>query len=78
VPIEGERLLRDIAVVSPRVAECVCELAKRQGDKGRYFIDRFDDNFAATAEAHFSNKPTMISVRRVPSASSRRGRSAPK
>jgi ParB/RepB/Spo0J family partition protein len=66
VPIDGERLLRDIAVVSPRVAECVCELAKRQGDKGRYFIDRFGDIFAGTAEAHFNNKPTMISVRRVP------------
>ena len=66
VPIEGERLLRDIAVVSPRVAECICELAKRQGYKGRYFIDRFGDIFTATAEAHFNNKPTMISVRRVP------------
>lgn len=65
VPIEGERLLRDIAVVSPRIAECICELAKRQGYKGRYFVDRFGDIFTATAEAHFNNKPTMISVRRV-------------
>jgi hypothetical protein len=66
VPIEGERLLRDIAAVSPRIAECVCELAKREGYKGRYFVGRFGDVFAATAEAHFNNKPTMISVRRVP------------
>ncbi|MDX6601524.1 MAG: ParB family transcriptional regulator, chromosome partitioning protein [Solirubrobacterales bacterium] len=66
VPIEGERLLRDIAVVSPRVAECICELAKRQGYKGRQFVERFGDIFAATAEAHFNNKPTMIPVRAVP------------
>jgi len=74
VPIEGERLLRHIAVVSPRVAECVCELAKRQGYKGRYFIDRFGDIFAATAEAHFNNKPTMISVRKVPVSVVARGK----
>ncbi|MFP5387870.1 MAG: ParB/RepB/Spo0J family partition protein, partial [Thermoleophilia bacterium] len=68
VPIEGERLLRDIAVASPRVAECICELAKRQDYRGRNFVDRFGDIFAATAEAHFNNKPTMISVRRVPAS----------
>jgi ParB family chromosome partitioning protein len=34
IPIEAERLLHDIAVVSPRVAECICELAKRNGYKG--------------------------------------------
>lgn len=51
VPIDAERLLRDIAVVSPRVAECVCELAKRHDYKGRYFVDHFADIFAATASA---------------------------
>lgn len=66
IPIEAERLLRDIAVVSPRIAECICELAKRNGYKGRYFLDHFGDIFAATAEERFNNKPTMISVRAVP------------
>lgn len=63
IPIEAERLLRDIATVSPRIAECICELAKRNGYKGRYFVDHFADIFAATAEERFNNKPTMISVR---------------
>ncbi len=66
IPIEAERLLRDIATVSPRVAECTCELAKRNGYKGRYFIDNFADIFAATPEERFNNKPVMISVRAVP------------
>ena len=76
VPIEGERLPRDIAVVSPRVADCICELAKRQGYKGRYFVDRFGDIFASTAEAHFNNKPTISPSGEFRSASSRRARSA--
>lgn len=66
IPIEAERLLRDIATVSPRIAECICELAKRNGYKGRYFTDHFADIFAATAEERFNNKPTMISVHAVP------------
>jgi hypothetical protein len=37
-----------------------------RANKGRNFVDCFGDIFAATAEAHFNNKPTMISVRRVP------------
>lgn len=65
VPIEGERLLRDIAVVSPRVAECICELAKRHGYKGRNFIDRFGDVFAATAEAHFNNSQSNTRARQA-------------
>ena len=63
VPIKAERLLRDIAAVSPRVAECICELAKRHRYTGRYFLEHFDDIFAATAEARFNNKPTLISAR---------------
>jgi len=74
VPIEGERLLRDIAAVSPRIAECVCELAKRSGYKGRYFVDHFADIFAATAEAKFDDKPTMISARAVPVSAIAKGK----
>jgi hypothetical protein len=64
VPIDAERLLRDIAAVSPGIAECVCELAKRREYKGRRFIDHFDEIFAATGREKFKAKPTMISVRR--------------
>jgi ParB family chromosome partitioning protein len=62
IPMEAERVLRDIAKVSPRVAECVCELAKREKVKGRSFIVNFDDLFRQTAEARFKDKPTMISI----------------
>jgi ParB family chromosome partitioning protein len=64
VPIDAERLLREIAEGSPKVAECICELAKRRKYKGRYFIEHFDEIFAATAGEKFKDKPTMISVRR--------------
>lgn len=60
VPVEAERELRGIAAVSPRIAECVCELAKRQKIKGREFVTAFGDLLAATAEARFESKPTMI------------------
>jgi ParB/RepB/Spo0J family partition protein len=74
VPIEGERLLRDIALVSPRIAECICEMAKRQDYKGRQFVIRFGDIFAATAEARFNNKPTMIPARAVPVSAVAKGK----
>jgi len=64
VPVEGERLLRDIAKVSPGIAECICEVAKRREYKGRRFIDRFDEIFAQTGREKFKGKPTMIAVRR--------------
>jgi ParB/RepB/Spo0J family partition protein len=64
VPTDAERLLRDIAAVSPGIAECVCELAKRREYKGRRFIDHFDEIFAATGREKFKGKPTMVSVRR--------------
>jgi ParB/RepB/Spo0J family partition protein len=65
VPIEGERVLRPIAKASPRIAECVCELAKRRKVKSGDFIRHFDDLFVATGEARFDDKPTMISPRSV-------------
>jgi ParB/RepB/Spo0J family partition protein len=63
VPIEAERLLRDIAKVSPRVAECICLVAKRDKVKGRQFVVRFDELFAAAAELKVKDRPTMLSVR---------------
>ncbi len=63
VPIEAERLLRDIAKVSPRIAECICELAKREKYTSRYFTENFGEVFARVATQKFKDKPTMIPVR---------------
>jgi len=60
VPVEAERDLRGIAEVSPRIAECICELAKRRKVKSREFVVNFGDLFEAVAQARFEDKPTMI------------------
>lgn len=60
VPVEAERDLRGVAKVSPKIAECICELAKRRKIKGHEFVVSFGELFAATAEARFEDKPTMI------------------
>lgn len=60
VPVEGERPLRGIAKVSPRIAECVCELARREKVSGGEFVERFDELLSATAVARFEDPPTMI------------------
>lgn len=65
IPLDGERPLRKIAEVSPRVAECICELAVRRKVKGGDFLRHFDHLFLMTAEARFENPPTMISPKAV-------------
>jgi ParB/RepB/Spo0J family partition protein len=60
VPVEAERDLRGIAKVSPRIAECICELAKRRKVKSREFVVNFGDLFEAVAQARFEDRPTMI------------------
>jgi ParB/RepB/Spo0J family partition protein len=60
IPV-GERPLRKIAKVSPRVAECICELTARKKVKGADFVRQFDYLFRLTAESRFENPPTMIS-----------------
>lgn len=60
VPVDAERDLRGIAEVSPRIAECICELAKRRKVKSREFVVSFGDLFQAVAQARFEDKPTMI------------------
>jgi ParB/RepB/Spo0J family partition protein len=60
VPVEAERDLRGIAEVSPRIAECICELAKRRKVKSREFLVNFGELFEAVAQARFEDKPTMI------------------
>lgn len=65
IPTSAERCLREVAKVSPRIAECTCEYAKRKKiDKGD-FVRQFDQILLASAAARFEDKPTMISVAEV-------------
>jgi ParB/RepB/Spo0J family partition protein len=65
VPVEAERVLRKVAEVSPRIAECVCEMAVRRKVAPRDFVREFADILAETAEGRFEDKPTMIDARSV-------------
>lgn len=65
VPVEAERCLREVAKVSPRVAECVCELAVRRKVRPSRFLAGFGDLLEEAAEARFEDRPTMIDPRRV-------------
>jgi ParB/RepB/Spo0J family partition protein len=65
VPVEAERVLRRVAEVSPRIAECVCEMAVRRKVPPRDFVREFDQLLAATAGGRFEAKPTMIDARAV-------------
>jgi ParB/RepB/Spo0J family partition protein len=60
VPVEAERELRKVAKVSPRIAECACELVARGDFKGRDLVTRFDEVLVAASEARFDEMPTMI------------------
>jgi ParB/RepB/Spo0J family partition protein len=65
VPVEAERVLRKVAEVSPRVAECVCITAKRHDVPPSDFVRVFDQLLQLTCEGRFTEKPTMIDVRRM-------------
>jgi ParB/RepB/Spo0J family partition protein len=65
VPVEAERTLRKVAEVSPRIAECVCEMAVRRKVAPRDFHREFTDLLSLTAEGRFEDKPTMIDARRL-------------
>jgi ParB/RepB/Spo0J family partition protein len=67
VPVEAERVLRKVAEVSPRIAECVCEMAVRRKVPPRDFVRGFAGLLGETAEGRFDDKPTMIDARAVPS-----------
>jgi ParB/RepB/Spo0J family partition protein len=60
VPVEAERDLRKVAKVSPRVAECACELVARGKFKGRDLVSKFDEVLVAVASSRFEEAPTMI------------------
>ncbi len=63
VPVAAEKVLRKVAEVSPRIAECACELAARGTVDGRDLVDHFGEVLQLVAEASFTGKPTMIGVR---------------
>jgi ParB/RepB/Spo0J family partition protein len=65
VPVEAERVLRKVAEVSPRIAECVCEMAVRRKVAPRDFVREFAELLVETAEGRFDDKPTMIDARAV-------------
>ncbi len=62
VPIDAERTLREIAKVSPRVAECACELVRRGDLEAAELVHSPLRVFYAVAESEFKNPPTMIST----------------
>lgn len=65
IPARAERQLRNIAAVSPRIAECVCEYARRKKIDKVDFVRDFDQILTATASARFEARPTMIPVNEV-------------
>ena len=60
VPVKAERVLRDIAKVSPRIAECVCELAKREKVEPANFVRVVPDLLDLIPRKEFRDKPTMV------------------
>lgn len=62
VPVEGERLLRKIAKVSPEVAAAVCEVAKRKKVSGKRFVDSFKDLLGEAARSKIQGRPPMLRV----------------
>ncbi len=62
VPVAAEKHLRKVAAVSPRVAECVCELAQRDEVDGRDLVERFGEVLAGVEQAEFTDPPTFVEV----------------
>lgn len=60
VPSKAESALRPIAKVSPRIAECACELAKRKGIEPVDFVALLPDLLVAIPGEEFKDKPTMV------------------
>jgi ParB/RepB/Spo0J family partition protein len=65
VPAKAEKQLREVAKVSPRVAECVCEFAARKKIDPVDFVRDFAEVLLATSEASFTDAPTMIHTSQV-------------
>ncbi len=69
VPVAAERTLRNIAKVSPRVAECACELVERGEIEGRDLAERLGEVLCAVATGKLPDSPTMIDAGRGESLS---------
>lgn len=65
VPVEAERVLRQVAEVSPQVSNCVCVAAKRHDLPPSDFVRVFGQLFQLTCEDRLTDKPAMIDVRRM-------------
>jgi ParB family transcriptional regulator, chromosome partitioning protein len=65
VPVKAEKQLREVAAVSPRIAECVCEYAARKEIEHVDFVREFADILLGTSRARFTDPPTMIRADRV-------------
>lgn len=63
VPVEAERALRPIAKVSPRIAECACELVAKGAFRGHELLTDLDEVLLQVAETDFKDAPTMIQPR---------------
>lgn len=60
VPTKAESLLKPIAKVSPRIAECVCELAKREKVEPGDFVRLFPELLTKVPFEKFEDRPAMI------------------
>jgi ParB/RepB/Spo0J family partition protein len=69
VPTSAEPRLRKIAAVSPRIAECLCEVFARDdsdgGDFGRDFDQLIYSLADAVAQGEIKDPPTMIDPRHI-------------
>lgn len=62
VPVQGERLLRAIAKVSPEVAVAICEVAKRKKMTGKRFTESFRELLSEAARTNLKGRPPMLRV----------------
>lgn len=60
VPMTAERNLRRFAQVSPAVADCACQLVKRDVIEGRDLVESIGQVLMAVADSDLPDKPLMI------------------
>ena len=61
VPLDGEPLLRKVAAVSPRIAECLCEVYEKRETEAGDFVREFDLLLYDVADnKSIENPPVML------------------
>ena len=65
VPIDGEAVLREVAAVSPRIAECVCEVFERHETETGDFIRDFGELLYVVADEEVDDPPTALDPRAI-------------